>query len=116
MEVKEFLRIKNIFRPLASKRLGALELLDDAALVPVKNMQSLVVSTDALVEKVHFHSDERPDLIARKALRTNLSDLAAMGSKPFAYNLALIVGGEHSKNMDQWLKIFSKSPSVTPSL
>ena len=108
MEVKEFLRIKNIFRPLASKRLGALELLDDAALVPVKNMQSLVVSTDALVEKVHFHSDERPDLIARKALRTNLSDLAAMGSKPFAYNLALIVGGEHSKNMDQWLKIFSK--------
>ena len=73
MEVKEFLRIKNIFRPLASKRLGALELLDDAALVPVKNMQSLVVSTDALVEKVHFHSDERPDLIARKALRTNLS-------------------------------------------
>ena len=112
MEVKEFLRIKNIFRPLASKRLGALELLDDAALVPVKKMQSLVVSTDALVEKVHFHSDERPDLIARKALRTNLSDLAAMGSKPFAYNLALIVGGEHSKNMDQWLKIFSRGLAV----
>ena len=112
MEVKEFLRIKNIFRPLASKRLGALQLLDDAALVPVKNMQSLVVSTDALVEKVHFHSDERPDLIARKALRTNLSDLAAMGSKPFAYNLALIIGGEHSKDMDQWLITFSKGLAV----
>ena len=112
MEIKEFLRIKKFFRPLVSKRLGALELLDDAALVPVKKMQNLVVSTDALVEKVHFHRDERPDLIAKKALRTNLSDLAAMGSKPFAYNLALIVGREHSKDIDQWLKLFSKGLAI----
>ena len=72
--------------------MGAMELLDDAALVPIKKTDSIVVSTDALVEKIHFHSDERADFIARKALRTNLSDLAAMGAKPFAYNLGLILG------------------------
>ena len=47
-----------------------------------------MVSTDALVEKIHFHSDERADFIARKALRTNLSDLAAMGA-----SLLLIIWG-----------------------
>ena len=108
MEIKEFSRIKKFFRPLTSQRMGAMELLDDAALVPTKKTDSIVVSTDALVEKIHFHSDERADFIARKALRTNLSDLAAMGSKPFAYNLALIIGKKKSINIDQWLKLFSK--------
>ena len=108
MEIKEFSRIKKFFRPLTSQRMGAMELLDDAALVPIKKTGSIVVSTDALVEKIHFHSDERADFIARKALRTNLSDLAAMGSKPFAYNLALILGKRKLSDIDQWLKLFSK--------
>ena len=112
MEIKEFSRIKKFFRPLTSQRMGAMELLDDAALVPTKKTDSIVVSTDALVEKIHFHSDERADFIARKALRTNLSDLAAMGSKPFAYNLALIIGKKKSINIDQWLKLFSKGLAV----
>ena len=112
MEIKEFSRIKKFFRPLTSQRMGAMELLDDAALVPTKKTDSIVVSTDALVEKIHFHSNERADFIARKALRTNLSDLAAMGSKPFAYNLALIIGKKKSINIDQWLKLFSKGLAV----
>ena len=112
MEIKEFSRIKKFFRPLTSQRMGAMELLDDAALVPTKKMDSIVVSTDALVEKIHFHSNERADFIARKALRTNLSDLASMGSKPFAYNLALIIGKKKSINIDQWLKLFSKGLAV----
>ena len=108
MEIKEFSRIKKFFRPLTSHRMGAMELLDDAALMPIKKTDSIVVSTDALVEKIHFHSDERADFVARKALRTNLSDLAAMGSKPFAYNLAIIMGKTKSSNIDQWLELFSK--------
>jgi len=112
MEIKEFSRIKKFFRPLTSQRMGAMELLDDAALVPTNKTDSIVVSTDALVEKIHFHSNERADFIARKALRTNLSDLAAMGSKPFAYNLALIIGKKKSINIDQWLKLFSKGLAV----
>ena len=112
MEIKEFSRIKKFFRPLTSKRMGAMELLDDAALVPIKKMDSIVVSTDALVEEIHFHSDERADFVSRKALRTNLSDLAAMGSKPFAYNLALIIGKKKLINIDQWLKLFSKGLAV----
>tara|TARA_Y100001934_G_scaffold137083_1_gene165419 strand:+ start:392 stop:1318 length:927 start_codon:yes stop_codon:yes gene_type:complete len=92
--------------------MGAMELLDDAALVPIKKTNSIVVSTDALVEKIHFHSNESADFVARKALRTNLSDLAAMGSKPFAYNLAIIIGKRKSSNIDQWLKLFSKGLAV----
>ena len=90
MEIKEFSRIKKFFRPLTSKRMGAMELLDDAALVPTKKTDAIVVSTDALVEKIHFHSDERADFIARKALRTNfLATSKLLDPYPFAFTTAM---------------------------
>jgi len=49
----------------------------------------LVVTTDTIVESVHFFRDDPPDRIARKALRVNLSDLAAKGAKAETYLLAL---------------------------
>ena len=41
-----------------------------------------------LVEGVHFLRDDPPDLLAKKALRVNLSDLAAKGATPMAICLA----------------------------
>ena len=78
----EFAMIARHLRPLAGP--AALDLADDAALVDLPPGQ-LVIAADALVAGIHFPPDERPDLIARKLLRTNLSDLAAMGATPFGY-------------------------------
>ena len=50
-----------------------------------------VISTDTLVEKVHFFGKESPEIIAKKSLRTNISDLSAMGAEPLYYNLSLSV-------------------------
>jgi len=83
----EFELIARYFRPPAGGRLGALGLADDAALIDVPEGQQLVVTADLLTAGVHFLPDDPPDLIARKALRVNLSDLAAMAAKPFAYFL-----------------------------
>src|SRR5437016_2785467 len=47
----------------------------------------LVVTVDAMVAGVHYLPDDPPDLVARKLLRVNLSDLAAMGARPLHYLL-----------------------------
>jgi thiamine-monophosphate kinase len=79
----EFERIRRYFAPLAGP--GGLGLLDDAALVDCRTGHRLVVTADAIVAGVHFLPEDPPDLVAKKLLRVNLSDLAAMGARPLYY-------------------------------
>jgi thiamine-monophosphate kinase len=85
----EFDEIERLFRPLTRGAPGAFDLLDDAAVVPSRPGYDLVVTKDAVVEGVHFLRNEAPDLVARKLLRVNLSDLAAKAAEPFACFLAV---------------------------
>ncbi|MBE9605192.1 thiamine-phosphate kinase [Acetobacteraceae bacterium H6797] len=79
----EFALIGRYFLPLAGP--GALGLKDDAALLDPPKGRQLVVAADAMVAGVHFLPDDPPETVGRKLLRTNLSDLAAMGATPLAY-------------------------------
>jgi thiamine-monophosphate kinase len=79
----EFALIGRHFRPLAGP--GALDLGDDAALLVPPINRELVLTADAMVAGVHFLPDDPPDLIGRKLLRVNLSDLAAKGATPLGY-------------------------------
>jgi thiamine-monophosphate kinase len=79
----EFGLIARHFAPLAGE--GSLGLGDDAALLDPPPGRTLVLAADAMVAGVHFLPDDPPDSIARKLLRVNLSDLAAMGAVPLAY-------------------------------
>ena len=81
----EFGRIRRFFAPLAG--LGGLDLRDDAALLACGAGRQLVVTVDAIVAGVHYLPNDPPDLVARKLLRVNLSDLAAMGARPRHYLL-----------------------------
>jgi thiamine-monophosphate kinase len=81
----EFERISRYFAPLAGP--GGLGLTDDAALVECRAGYRLVVTADAIVAGVHFLPDDPPDFVAKKLLRVNLSDLAAMGARPLYYLL-----------------------------
>ena len=81
----EFERIRRYFAPLAGP--GGLGLLDDAALVECRAGHRLVMTADAIVAGVHFLPDDPPDLVAKKLLRVNLSDLAAMGATAAALPL-----------------------------
>jgi thiamine-monophosphate kinase len=85
----EFATIANLFRPLTRGHPAALDLGDDAACIRPRRGCDLVVTADALVAGVHFFADDPPAAIAQKALRVNLSDLAAKGAKPVGYFLAL---------------------------
>ena len=87
----EFELIAQYFAPLACAFPGAYGLLDDAAVIRPASENELVVKTDAIVSGVDFLPDEPADLIARKGLRVNLSDLAAKGAFPRGYLLDLIL-------------------------
>ena len=83
----EFGLIERYFRPLAGP--AGLELLDDAAMLTPPSGRDLVLTADAMVEGVHYLPDDPPDLVARKLLRVNLSDLAAKGAVPLGYLLTI---------------------------
>lgn len=83
----EFEIIARYFAPLAVGVPGALGLTDDVAFLDVSEGEELVAKTDSVVASVHFLPDDPPDLIARKVLRRNLSDLAAKGAVPRWYLL-----------------------------
>lgn len=91
----EFDFIEKYFAPLAPKGAPAFGLKNDAAVLtpPAKN---LVFTKDALVEGVHFLPDTSGELVARKAARVNLSDLAAMGANPLGYLVALVLPKENA--------------------
>lgn len=95
--------IARYFRPLATDP-GAYGLDDDAgALKP--SGDDIVVTTDAIVEGVHFLPDDPPDTVARKALRVNLSDLAAKGATPVGFVLTLAL-----RSADEaWLTPFASA-------
>ncbi len=79
----EFVLIARHFRPLAGP--GALDLADDAAVFTPPPGKELVVTADAMVEGVHFLPSDPPELVGKKLLRVNLSDLAAKGAAPLGY-------------------------------
>ena len=81
----EFGRIRRYFAPLAGP--GGLGLADDAAVLACPPGRELVATVDAMVCGVHYLPEDPPDLVARKLLRVNLSDLAAMGATPRWYLL-----------------------------
>ncbi len=95
--------IARFFAPIAGP--GALGLKDDAACLTPPPGCDLILTKDALVAGVHFFADDPPDAIARKALRVNLSDLAAKGADPLGFLLALAlpVGVETG-----WIEAFAK--------
>lgn len=79
--------IADIFAPLSADAKGAFALKDDAALI---GDSDYVVTKDIMVAGVHFLAKDPLDLVARKLLRVNLSDLAAKGAKPEGYFLGCV--------------------------
>jgi thiamine-monophosphate kinase len=96
--------IERFFAPLCRSAPGAFDLKDDAAVLPLPPGADLVVTSDVVVAGVHFFPDDAPGDIARKALGVNLSDLAAKGAEPLAYNLNIALPGAPR---EEWLAGFS---------
>ncbi|QGM98651.1 thiamine-phosphate kinase [Methylocystis parvus] len=97
--------IARIFAPIAGP--AALGLKDDAALIEASK-EPTVATVDMLVAGVHFFADDSPALIAKKALRVNLSDLAAKGATPIGFLLSLALPADWTND---WLRAFASGLS-----
>ena len=99
--------IQSYFAPLADN--GAYGFLDDAACLNLPEGTDLVITQDSVAENVHFFAEDPADLIARKALRVNLSDLAAKGASPHSISLSLGL----SDQCDQaWIEKFASGLAI----
>src|SRR5215813_12805300 len=99
--------IATYFRPLATHP-GAFDLTDDAAAIAPPPGCDLVLTTDGVISGVHFFADDPADAVARKALRINLSDLAAKGAAPLGFLLSI---GLPAGLPADWLKSFARGLS-----
>jgi len=100
----EFALIERYFRPLATAP-GAFGLIDDAASYTPSPGEEMVFTVDTIAAGVHFFPEDPPASISRKALRVNLSDLAAKGAKPVGYLLSLALPGDWTED---WVKGFAE--------
>jgi thiamine-monophosphate kinase len=96
--------IARFFQPIAIHP-GALGLADDAAFITPPPGCDLVLKTDAIIGGVHFFAEDAAHTVACKALRVNLSDLAAKGARPLGFLLALALPKEIG---DNWLVNFAE--------
>lgn len=104
MALAEFDLIKRYFAVHAPQHpFNQLGIGDDCALMSVPAGYQLAVTTDTMVENVHFFADADPESLGHKLLAVNLSDLAAMGAEPFAVTLALTL----PKVDESWLQAFA---------
>jgi thiamine-monophosphate kinase len=99
----EFTRIAKYFAPLAG--VAGRGLLDDAAVLAPPPGREIVLTVDQMLEGIHFFSTDPPDLIAKKLLRRNLSDLAAMGATPLSYLLTTALPPQIN---EAWLASFAE--------
>jgi thiamine-monophosphate kinase len=104
MAIGEFALIEKYFTGIGQSPLVDLSVGDDCALLTPPAGQQLAVSVDTLVADIHFPAHGDAALIAQKALRANLSDLAAMGATPLAFTLALTLPSAD----EHWLAAFSR--------
>ncbi|MBO0753606.1 MAG: thiamine-phosphate kinase [Bradyrhizobiaceae bacterium] len=96
--------IATYFRPIATHP-GAFGLTDDAAAIAPPAGCDLVLKTDGVISGVHFFPDDPPATVARKALRINLSDLAAKGAAPLGFLLSI---GLPASLPAGWIKSFAE--------
>ena len=95
--------IARFFGPIATDP-GALGLSDDAAFIKPPPGTEMVLKTDAIVGGIHFFAEDPADAVAQKALRVNLSDLAAKGARPLGFLVSLAL----PKGIgDDWLSAFA---------
>ncbi len=103
-KISEELIIKNYLNKLNFNKEGTYNFNNDASFIKLKKNKKLVVTTDSISEDIDFFKYDDAKSIANKIISINLSDLSAMGVRPYSYTLNLFL----PKYIDSdWLKQFT---------
>jgi thiamine-monophosphate kinase len=102
--ISEFSLIDRFFKRQTVNKAVTQGIGDDCALLKIPQGSELAITTDTMVENVHFFVGSDPYQLGYKLLAVNLSDLASMGAKPLAVTLALTL----PKGDENWLQAFAE--------
>ena len=107
MSTREFSIIERYFKSISNLSQHENTVIigpgDDCAVLRVPDDMELCVSTDTLLEGVHFLPNSPATVVASRTMAANLSDLAAMGATPYAFLLAMTF----PEAREDWLEDFS---------
>lgn len=106
--MSEFNSLKKLRKILGIFPKGFVGPGDDCALIPWKNNQHLAISSDSLVEGIHFYPEMKLEDLLYKSLQVNLSDLASKGAKPLGALFSLSLPRSKAKHFDRYLRVFAK--------
>ena len=95
--------INQYLSKLNFKKKESFNFKNDGALLLNKQGKQIIVTNDSIVESIDFFKDDQPESIAQKIVTYNLSDLSAMGAKPYSYTLSLLISHKVDKI---WIKKF----------
>lgn len=105
MPASEFTLIKRYFQKTTDDALVQCAIGDDAAIVRIPDKMELAISTDTLLQNVHFSAQTNPADIAYKALAVNISDMVAMAAQPKWVLLSISL----PDNDEEWIRQFASS-------
>lgn len=105
--ISEFDIINKYFKKLAQNK-DALFLNNDVAKISHKINQEIIISKDLLSQDIHFNIQDGGYKIAKKALLSNLSDIASSGAKPYGYLLGFSI---NNKIEEEFIKDFCQGIS-----
>lgn len=88
-EIEFINSLKSLIQPPHNLYPNALNFDDDICILGEFNGQTLIASQDTICENIHFFTDDPLDVIIKKAIRTNISDIACKGAKPYGLMLSL---------------------------
>ena len=101
---EEFI-LDRFLRKLNLNRIEAFDFNNDGGFFKIPKNAKMVVTNDTILESIDFFVNDPPESIANKIATCNLSDLSAMGAKPYCYTLSLCIPKNTSY---QWLSKFTK--------
>lgn len=106
--MNEFTIIESHFKRAPRHHSVVMGIGDDAALLSVPVDKEMAISVDTMVEGQHFLPSMPETALAHKILAVSLSDMAAMGATPFAFELSLTL----PRYDESWLHGFAKQLAV----
>ena len=109
MDINEFEIISKYFTKINTDKSILVGIGDDAAIV--NSNGSLAITTDTLIESIHFPKNTPAEIFGSRSLAVNLSDLASMGALPKWCTMSLSM----PNISEEWIKGFSKGFLVKAS-
>ena len=106
-------RLKSLVTPPLGLYPDSVNLADDICVLGIIDNKTLIASSDSIVENIHFFANDPINLIIKKAIRTNISDIACKGAVPYGIMFNICLPKKHHNQTSQTLILQALQEDLT---